>query len=175
MDLYRSGVELIQPKCIAVGKHKPIELSEQEHAMVCNIGAAGQLESVRSFKRIRVNGHTVCSKEYSSRSSRRNNSIIAYKRGAKTGYGRLLKFIECSFESSNECHHLAMVERLDKLATTLMADTITNGKLQHIQECQATTVTELITCDTIIAPVIVIHVQDHMYVAQLPNRTEIDL
>jgi len=86
-------VELIQPKCIAVGKHKPIEFSEQEHAMVCNIEAAGQLESVRSFKHICVNGHTVCSKEYSSRSSRRNNSIIAYKRRAKTGYGLVLKFI----------------------------------------------------------------------------------
>ncbi len=70
-----------------------------------------------------------------------------------------------------------MVQRLAILPTALVADTVTDAKLQHIHECKTTEDIDLIATNiyAIVAPVIVVHMKDHLYVVELPNRTETDL
>jgi len=81
-------------------------------------------------------------------------------------------------EACNSCHHVAIIECLATSSTSLISDPVTNAKLQHIHACEMTEDIELITIDNIVAPVVVVkatQTQGLLYVAELPNSTEMNL
>ena len=126
-----------------------------------------------THQQIIFDSHTICSKEYRTKATRRNKSIIVYQSGEKKEYGVVLKFVDYC---SNGCtKHAAIIEVINILPTCLISDSVTNARLKHIHKCEKTKDIKLITLENILAPVVIITLEDMLYLVELPNTSEINL